>query len=258
MISIRDLKFERGSRLVLDIDALDIGRGEAVALIGPNGAGKSTLLQVMACLLPFESGTLRVLGKTVAHGSNPIAIRRRTAMVLQRACLLSLSVFDNVALGLKISGTQPDQIRPRVEAALAAFGISHLARRPARALSGGESQRVSLARAFAIEPEILFLDEPFSALDLPTRISLLREVGSAARASGATTVFVTHDITEIPFIADRTLVIDGGRITADGSVRHCIPPGTRTALSDMLRSAKWLFNEDGAGDVAFPVSYPQS
>ncbi|OPZ63990.1 MAG: Spermidine/putrescine import ATP-binding protein PotA [Firmicutes bacterium ADurb.Bin506] len=252
MISIRDLKFKRGSRLVLDIPSLDIGKGEAVALIGPNGAGKSTLLQVMACLLPVDSGTLRVLGEDVTRASNPIAIRRRTAMVLQRPCLLSLSVFDNVALGLKIRGIPAPEIAPRVEEALQTFGISHLARRPARALSGGESQRVSLARAFALKPEILFLDEPFSALDLPTRTSLVREVAGAAHASGATTVFVTHDVTEIPFIAHRAIVIENGRITADGSLRQCIPPATRDALAAMLRSANWLMNGDGAQDVAIP------
>lgn len=258
MISIRDLKFRRGSRLVLDIPSLDIGQGEAVALIGPNGAGKSTLLQVMACLLPFDSGALRVLGENVTRSANPIAIRRRTAMVLQRPCLLSLSVFDNVALGLRIRGVAAPEIAPRVEAALRTFGISHLARRPARALSGGESQRVSLARAFALEPEILFLDEPFSALDLPTRTALVREVAGAARASGATTVFVTHDVTEIPFIAHRAIVIEAGSIMADGSVRDCIPSATRDALSAMLQSANWLINKDGAMDVAFSQSHPKS
>lgn len=169
-------------------------------------------------------------------------------MVLQRACLLNTSVYDNVALGLRIRKTPESTIRERVMDALSMFRVEHLAPRPARALSGGESQRVSLARAFALEPEILFLDEPFNALDLATRTALLREVGEAVRASGATTIFVTHDVTEIPFFGDRTIVMNGGRIAADGSIRHVLAADTRSALSELLRSASWLCGKDGDDD----------
>ena len=230
---------------MLDVADLTVGRGESVAVIGPNGAGKSTLLQVMACLLPLDSGNLTVLGERVEHGANPIHIRRRTAMVLQRACLLNTSVFDNVALGLRIRKTPETAIRERVINALSMFRVEDLARRPARALSGGESQRVSLARAFALEPEILFLDEPFNALDLATRTALLREVGEAVRAFGATTIFVTHDVTEIPFLSDRTIVMNEGRVVADGSIRRVLADDTRSALSELLRSASWLCSKDG-------------
>ncbi|MBP7165467.1 MAG: ATP-binding cassette domain-containing protein, partial [Firmicutes bacterium] len=102
MISLKDVQLRRAGRLVLDIADLSVGRGESVAVIGPNGAGKSTLLQVMACLLPPDSGSLTVLGERIERGADLIGIRRRTAMVLQRACLLNTSVYENVALGLRI------------------------------------------------------------------------------------------------------------------------------------------------------------
>ena len=249
-ICLNNLKLRRGGRTVLDIDSLSIRSGELVAVIGPNGAGKSTLLQVMACLLPFESGALTVLGEKVAPGASSIHIRQRTAMVLQKACLLNMSVRDNVALGLKIRKVPKEEVEKRVTEALRAFGIEHLGNRPARALSGGESQRVSLARAFALKPEILFLDEPFNALDLTTRTALLDEVGRMVRAAGTTTVFVTHDVTEIPFICTRTLVVNQGRIVADGSIANVLAPETRNAMMRLLHRANQVFNGDGAGDVS--------
>ena len=179
-------------------------------------------------------------------------------MVLQRACLLNASVFDNVALGLKIRKTPESAIRDRVIDALSMFRVEHLARRPARALSGGESQRVSLARAFALEPEILFLDEPFNALDLPTRTALLREVGEAVRASGAATIFVTHDVTEIPFLGDRTIVMNEGRVAADGSIRRVLASDTRNALSELLYSASWLCGKDGDDDGDAHSGFPRA
>ena len=258
MISLKHAELQRAGRLVLDIADLKVGPGESVAVIGPNGAGKSTLLQVMACLLPLDSGSLTVLGERIERGANPIHVRRRTAMVLQRACLLNTSVFDNVALGLRIRKTPESTIRERVMDALSMFRVEHLAPRPARALSGGESQRVSLARAFALEPEILFLDEPFNALDLATRTALLREVGEAVRAFGATTIFVTHDVTEIPFLGDRTIVMNEGRVVADGSIRLVLASDTRNALSELLRSASWLCgkdgDDDGDADSGFPIA----
>jgi len=258
MISLKGAELRRAGRLVLDIADLAVGPGESVAVIGPNGAGKSTLLQVMACLLPLDSGSLTVLGERIDRGANPIHVRRRTAMVLQRACLLNASVFDNVALGLKIRKTPESAIRDRVIDALSMFRVEHLARRPARALSGGESQRVSLARAFALEPEILFLDEPFNALDLPTRTALLREVGEAVRASGAATIFVTHDVTEIPFLGDRTIVMNEGRVAADGSIRRVLASDTRNALSELLYSASWLCGKDGDDDGDAHSGFPRA
>lgn len=257
MISLKHIKLWRGGRIVLDVSDLEIERGERVAVIGPNGSGKSTLLQVMACLIPFDSGSLTVLGENIKRGSNPIQVRRRTAMVLQKACLLNLSVYENVALGLRIRRIPEAQIRDRVMRALATFRVEHLSSRPARALSGGEGQRVSLARAFALEPEILFLDEPFNALDLGIRTALLTEVAEVVRATNTTAVFVTHDVTEIPFFGERTLIMDAGRIVADGSIRDVLHDETRGALSELLDAARWLCDKDGDGDVAFPISHSQ-
>ncbi|MGE5573778.1 MAG: energy-coupling factor ABC transporter ATP-binding protein [Bacteroidota bacterium] len=255
VLEIKNLKVHRGTRPVLDVSHLVVRRGETLAVVGPNGAGKSTLLQVMACLLRPAEGEVRVCGEAVGRGTDLVRLRRRMAMVLQRPYLLDGTVFDNVAVGLRMRGLPRDEVRRRVEGALAAFGIEHLAGRRGRTLSGGESQRVSLARAFVLEPEVLFLDEPTSSLDAPTRMALLAELGEVVRRTGVTTVFVTHDVIEIPFLADRTVVMAGGRVVADGPVREVLGADMRRALADLAGSARWILSWDGDGVAAFPVAH---
>lgn len=255
VLEIKNLKVRRGTRPVLDVSHLLVRRGETLAVVGPNGAGKSTLLQVMACLLRPAGGEVRVCGEAVGRGTDLVRLRRRMAMVLQRPYLLDGTVFDNVAVGLRMRGLPRDEVRRRVEGALAAFGIEHLAGRRGRTLSGGESQRVSLARAFVLEPEVLFLDEPTSSLDAPTRMALLAELGEVVRRTGVTTVFVTHDVIEIPFLADRTVVMAGGRVVADGPVREVLGADMRRALADLAGSARWILSWDGDGVAAFPVAH---
>lgn len=254
MVELKDIKVRRGSHLILDVPSLRIEHGETLAVIGPNGAGKSTLLQVMACLARPSAGKVTVAGRVVGCDAGLIEVRRRMAMVLQRPYLLNATVFDNVAIGLRMRGVPRDEIRRRVESALAVFGIEHLAARPGRALSGGESQRVSLARAFVLEPEVLFLDEPMSSLDVPTRVALLVELGEAIRRTGVTTVFVTHDVTEIPFLAERTIMMNEGRIVADGPCREVLGAELREALSRLARSAERLVSGDGGGVAALSVA----
>lgn len=254
VVDLKDVKVFRGTRMVLDVPRLVVRRGEALAVVGPNGAGKSTLLQVMACLLRPGAGEVVVCGEKVERRTNLLRLRRRMAMVLQRPYLLDGTVFDNVAVGLRMRGVPREEIRTRVERALAAFNIEHLAARRARALSGGESQRVSLARAIVLEPEVLFLDEPTSSLDVPTRIALLAELAEVVRETRVTTVFVTHDVMEIPFLAERTAVMAGGRIVACGPVRDVLSDDMRRALSALAGSARWILSQDGDAVAGLPVA----
>ncbi|MGE5587624.1 MAG: energy-coupling factor ABC transporter ATP-binding protein [Clostridia bacterium] len=254
VLELKDVKVCRGARLVVDVPRLAVTRGETLAVVGPNGAGKSTLLQVMACLLRPRTGEVSVFGEKVERGTDLVRLRRRMAMVLQRPYLVDGTVFDNVAVGLRMRGVPRDEVRARVERALDTFGIEHLAGRRARALSGGESQRVSLARAFVLDPEVLFLDEPTSSLDVRARMELLTELGEVVRMTRVTTVFVTHDVVEIPFLADRTLVMASGRIVADGPVRCVLGADMRQAVAGLAASASWILSQDGDGVAGFPVA----
>jgi tungstate transport system ATP-binding protein len=218
LVSVRDVRVRRRGETILDMAALDVWPGDVLAVVGPNGAGKSTLLQVMALLLAPEAGTVRFAGALAEARRNPVPVRRRLAMVFQEPLLFDTSVFDNVATGLRLRGVAREEVRERVGVWLDRLGIGHLAGRPARTLSGGEARRVSLARALVLEPELLLLDEPFGALDYPSRQALLADLPPLLAAARATTVLVTHDPTEAQALASRALALQAGRVVAAGAV----------------------------------------
>ncbi len=215
LIEIRDLLVKRGQYPALQLDHFTIEENEVLAVVGPNGAGKSTLLLALARLLHPERGEILFAGKPTRAESDTL-YRRRIALVLQDPLLFDTSVFDNVASGLRFRGVAKDKIHRRVTLWLERLGISHLAKRRASQLSGGEAQRVSLARALVVEPQLLLLDEPFSALDPPTRSRLLDDLKKLLAETTTTTVFVTHDLPEAVQMAERMAVIIGNRLRQVG------------------------------------------
>lgn len=216
LFELRNLQVGRdGRQPILTIDYLDIKAGESLALIGPNGCGKSTLLLTLARLLPPLAGEIWFGGRPFS-AYNALDYRRRIGLVLQEPLLLDASVFANAAAGLRFRHLNRAEIAPRVEKWLDRLGVGHLKNRPARQLSGGEAQRVSLARAFALEPDLLLLDEPFAALDAPTRAGLLADFQPLLAESGVTAVFVTHDMDEAMMLADRVAALLDGRLRQAG------------------------------------------
>ncbi len=213
ILEATDLSVRRGDATVVSVDHLDVAEGGTLALLGPNGAGKSSLLLALASLLP-ASGSVRWRGKEI---SDRLAYRRATSVVFQRPLLLDRSVHDNAALGLELRGMDRAARERRSEEALSQLGVWHLARRPARELSGGEAQRVSIARALATDPEILFLDEPFSALDAPTREGLTADLARVLRERHVTTILVTHDRDEAVSLGDRVAVLMRGGLRQIGT-----------------------------------------
>jgi tungstate transport system ATP-binding protein len=193
---------------------LEIRPGEVLALLGPNGSGKSTLIHALALLHRPSAGTLSFKGETVTRRSDHTALRRRMGVVFQEPYLMNTTVARNVASGLAFRSA--GGIEKKVAAALDLFRIPHLAERSARKLSGGEAARVSLARAFVLEPEVMMLDEPFSSLDPPTRNTLLEEVEQIIRRTHVTTVMATHDASEALRLADRIAVMREGSLVQIG------------------------------------------
>jgi ABC-type sugar transport system ATPase subunit len=191
-----------GVEVVHDID-LDVRAGEVVVLLGPNGAGKSTLLAALAGLLPVSSGQVERRG--------------RVATALQAPALARRSARANVEAALQWWGVPRRERRRRAVAALDAMGAGALTERSAGTLSGGEARRVHLARVLALEPDAMLLDEPFAGLDPPTRAELLYDAASTLRDDRRATLVVLHDRVEAWALADRVLVILGGRIVADGA-----------------------------------------
>jgi len=212
-----DLQVRRGGRLLLDVPSLSLAAGEVLSVIGPNGAGKTTLLQALSGLLRLDRGVISFWGKRVGTDISPLEYRRHLAMVFQEALLFDATVAANVAAGLRLRKVDKGEIKKIVAAGLEQFGIGHLQDRSAKTLSGGEAQRTSLARAFAVKPQILFLDEPFAALDPPTRESLLADLGRVLREGGTTAVMATHDQGEALRLSDRIAVMQEGRIVQIGT-----------------------------------------
>jgi molybdopterin-binding protein len=216
ILEVKNLAVSRGSQLVLKIDQLSVAESEILSLIGPNGAGKSTLMLAIAQLIKPDQGAIYFRGQKI-HPADALTFRRRIALVLQEPLLLNGSVYDNVAIGLHFRGLPKDDVQQKVETWLERLGIMELRDRSSRQLSGGEAQRVSLARAFTLDPEILLLDEPFSALDAPTRSSLLDDLQSLLAITDITTILVTHDQNEAMRVGGRIAVILDGRLRQIGS-----------------------------------------
>jgi ABC-type sulfate/molybdate transport systems ATPase subunit len=216
VLNLRGIRHRRGGREVLEIDRLDLAAGERLAVLGPNGAGKTTLLRLMAGLEAPSAGTVEIDGVRTVHAD--AGLRRRIGFATQRAGLLSTSVRRNVELPLRWRGTGRAARRAAALAALRRLGVEHLADRPAPALSGGEAQRVSLARALALEPRLLLLDEPAAGLDAEARRSFLDDLAGLLADRSISVVHVSHRPDEALRLADRVTVL------VDGAVRQLAEP----------------------------------
>jgi tungstate transport system ATP-binding protein len=221
VVALRGVAVDRGARTVLEVPALAVAPGEVLGVMGPNGAGKSTLLRVLGLLEAPTRGTVAFRGELVP-ASRALAVRRRMASVFQEPLLADARVLDNVAMGLRFRGVPRAEVARRVPPWLERFGIAALAGRAARSLSGGEAQRVALARALVLEPELLLLDEPFAALDQPTREALIQDLRSILRAEHTTAVLVTHHRGEALALGDRLAVLIGGRLLQTGAPREVL------------------------------------
>jgi tungstate transport system ATP-binding protein len=218
-ISIRDLLVRRNERNVLIINSLEIQRGETLAVVGPNGAGKSTLLLVLARLIKPARGQITFNGSPISQMED-LEYRRKISIVFQDPLLMDMTVEKNIALGLRFRGADKEETRSRVGRWSKAMGVDSLLGRRANQLSGGEAQRVSLARAFVLDPELLLMDEPFSVVDPPTREQLLKDLSTLLSQDQRTTIFVTHNLKEAAQIGDRVAVIINGELKQVGKPRQ--------------------------------------
>lgn len=195
---------------------LTIAKGECVALIGHSGCGKSTLLNLMAGLTMPSQGVLLCAGREIA-GPGP----ERSVVFQNHSLLPWLTCFDNVYLGVeRVFGAheKKGQLRERTQAALALVGLSHAASKRPGEISGGMKQRVGIARALAMEPKVLLMDEPFGALDALTRAKLQDELLEIVRRTESTVVMVTHDVDEAVLLSDKIVMMTNGPAATIGDV----------------------------------------
>jgi tungstate transport system ATP-binding protein len=208
-LRLEEVAFEAGGRVLIESVTLDISHGPRNLLLGPNGSGKSLFLRLCHGLIRPSRGRILWLGEGAnGGGRNPL---HRQAMVFQRPVMLRRSALANVEYALKQRGLGRDIRHDRACEMLARTGLTALSRTPARALSGGEQQRLALARAWAIEPEILFLDEPTANLD-PAAVKMVEEIICAIHAAGTKIVMTTHDLSQARRLADEIIFLHRGRV----------------------------------------------
>jgi tungstate transport system ATP-binding protein len=217
LVEAKDLTVTYGGQKVLDVPSIKVNQNEVLGIIGPNGSGKTTLLLCLTRLIKPHTGVVSYHDMPVLDGKSVLQLHRQIAVVFQESLLLNNSVWDNVVVGMKLRKVKSGEIKARAGKWLERFGVAALAKRQARTLSSGEAKRTSLARAFALQPEVLFLDEPFTALDGPTRQALLEDFKSVLGETKMTTVIVTHDRNEALALTDRVGVIMGGKIVQLGT-----------------------------------------
>jgi tungstate transport system ATP-binding protein len=212
-ISCRDLRVHAGRRELLHVPELHVPAGRTLAVLGPNGAGKSTLLRALGLLSTHRTtGTVLLDGRPVTRPQ----MRAAAAAVLQRPILRRGTVIANAASGLRFRGLPRHEATRRARSWLEVLDVGHLATRDARTLSGGEAQRVSIARALAVDPTVLLLDEPFTGLDAATRTELVADLRAALQGRPTTTILVTHDRHEASALAEDTALLISGTIRQHG------------------------------------------
>jgi len=232
-LRLSEVSFATNGRAIIDRVSLEIEPGPSTIILGANGAGKSVLMRLMHGLLAPTSG--RIDWSSPEHPGAP----RKQAMVFQRPVMLRRSAQANVAYALKVAGISKAQRVSLVRESLEEVGLLHLARRPARVLSGGEQQRLALARAWALHPEVLFLDEPTASLD-PHATREIETVIRAFDAAGTKVVMATHNLAQAKRLGDEILFIDQGRLVERAPVAEFFSkPQTAQAAAFIKGELPW-------------------
>ena len=223
----------RGQTLIGGV-SLEIAAGPSTIILGANGAGKSVLMRLMHGLLAPSSGRV--------HWNEPDAasLRRRQAMVFQRPVMLRRSALANVIYALSLAGVAAAERESQALTALGEVGLRHLAHRPARVLSGGEQQRLALARAWALHPEVLFLDEPTANLD-PAAVREIETVIKAFDAAGTKIVMATHNLGQARRLGDEVIYLQAGRVMERAPIEEFFSrPATAEAAAFMKGELPWV------------------
>ena len=233
-LRLEDVAFSAGGQPIIEPVTLQIESGPSTIILGANGAGKSVLMRLMHGLLAPTSGRVTWLEQDRA------SLRRRQAMVFQRPVMLRRSALANVTYALGLAGVWREEREPQALAALEEVGLRHVAHRPARVLSGGEQQRLALARAWALNPEVLFLDEPTASLD-PGATREIESVIRAFDASGTKIVMATHNLGQARRLGDEVIYLHHGRIMERTPVEQFFArPSTPEAAAFIKGELPWL------------------
>ncbi len=207
---LNHIQFSYAKKTVLEIEQLEISANHVTALLGNNGAGKSTLLKLLPFLESPQQGQLLFKGKN-SKTSSLLSLRKRVVLVAQKPYLLKGTVLDNVLLGLKFRSIPSQLVKKQANEALEQVGIASFSNRHVAKLSGGEAQKVALARALALKPEVLLLDEPFTHLDQESIKHLSHIITNFSQPDGQSVIFSAHDGLHVTTLAEKTIFLRSGR-----------------------------------------------
>ena len=237
-ISFSNISKKYGDLTVTSIDSLKIEDGEIVCIVGPSGCGKTTTLRIIAGLIQQDEGDV-FFGEEVVN--NLLPEHRNAAMVFQNYALFPhMTVFDNVAFGLTVRKKSKQDIAERVRSVLELVQLTEVGERLPDQLSGGQQQRIALARALAIEPDILLFDEPLSNLDAKLREYMRFELRQLLEKLNITTVYVTHDQTEAMVIGNRMIVMNAGKIVQDSTPLEIYHRPANRFVADFIGTASFV------------------
>jgi putative spermidine/putrescine transport system ATP-binding protein len=231
-LSLQNLSLAYGNSIAVKDLNLDIRKGELLALLGPSGCGKTTTMRAIAGLMPVAGGRIDLDGADITRVS---ANKRAVGLVFQSYALFPhLTVYENVAFGLKLKGMKGSALDDKVASGLKSVGLSSFASRKPAELSGGQQQRVALARSMVMDPKVLLLDEPLSNLDARLRLEMRTELQRVQKATGVTMIFVTHDQVEALALADRIVVMKSGAIEQIGTPEEIYNAPVSSFVADFV------------------------
>jgi len=227
-LALEDMSFAAGGRTIIEPLSLAIEAGPSTIILGANGAGKSVLMRLMHGLIAPSSGTIRW------SDPDPEWLRRKQAMVFQRPVMLRRSALANITYALELARVPRSERVALAFEALESVGLPHLAQRPARVLSGGEQQRLALARAWALHPEVLFLDEPTASLD-PSATREIETVIKAFDAAGTKIIMATHNLGQARRVGDEVLFLHEGRLLERAPVADFFARPVTAEAADFIK-----------------------
>jgi len=230
LIELHDVAVDRGGRTILQVPHLTLTDGTVLAALGRNGAGKSTLLRAVGGLIEPTRGTIMLNGSPSTEGDR----RRLSAAVLQRPLLRRGTVSSNIEAGLRFRKVERNERAKQTETWLNRLGLSRLASQDVHRLSGGEAQRLSVARALALRPRLLLLDEPFNSLDSPTKLELLADLRAVIDTERCAVLFVTHDRHEASLLSDRVAILHEGRVLQEGQTVDVYDQPSDTTSAELV------------------------
>lgn len=212
-IMINNIKKSYGKKLVLDIEKLAVDKAVITGIIGPNGSGKSTLMRLISGIEKTDSGVISFDGNEPSE-----AVRKNMTMVFQKPYLINTSVYNNISYPLKLRGEEKDDIHRKVDNVIELLELGSLRHQNARTLSGGEGQKVALARAIVFEPKLLLLDEPTANIDPKSIYTMEKAIGYINKNIGTTILLVTHNVKQLQRLCDNAIFMENGNVLAQGNV----------------------------------------